>query len=164
MAPEIERKYLVNRKKFLVFLQHCKAIKKYLISQTYLQNSAVRVRIIDNKAVLGVKQRAGSEKALISNEIEVKISIDDAHAISEVFSRKTTPIRKTRHEIEYQGKLWMIDIFHNENDGLTMAEIELSESNECYSLPPFIEQEVTSDKRFQNSYLAITPYNLLNKP
>ena len=71
MAPEIERKYLVNRKKFLVFLQHCKTIKKYLISQTYLQNSAVRVRIIDNKAVLGVKQRAGSEKALISNEIDL---------------------------------------------------------------------------------------------
>ena len=44
------------------------------------------------------------------------------------------------------------------NEGLVVAEIELSDENEEYSIPEWVGEEVTSDIRYYNSNLMTNPY------
>jgi CYTH domain-containing protein len=55
--------------------------------------------------------------------------------------------------------LWEVDVFEGDNQGLTIAEIELKSTDETFELPPWIGQEVTGDKRYYNSYLSKNPFN-----
>ena len=52
-----------------------------------------------------------------------------------------------------------VDEFHGENEGLVLAEIELSDVNESYILPPYLGREVTGDKHYYNAYLCSHPYH-----
>ena len=67
-------------------------------------------------------------------------------------------IDKTRHEILVGKHLWEVDIFHGENNGLVVAEIELSEENEAFELPSWVREEVTHDSKYYNSNLLLNPY------
>ena len=68
-------------------------------------------------------------------------------------------IEKYRTKIVWENKLWEVDQFESENKGLIMAEIELTEPDEPFSLPPWIGEEVTGDPRYFNSYLSQNPYS-----
>ncbi|GHU77956.1 hypothetical protein FACS189414_5250 [Bacteroidia bacterium] len=54
---------------------------------------------------------------------------------------------------------WEIDVFHGENEGLVIAEIELAAEDETFELPAWIGEEVTLDRRYYNSALSQTPYS-----
>ena len=56
------------------------------------------------------------------------------------------------------GKIWEIDRFFGENEGLVLAEVELASENETVQLPPWIGQEVTHLTRYYNSALSERPY------
>ena len=49
-------------------------------------------------------------------------------------------------------------MFYGENDGLVIAEVELKSEDEPFDMPPFIEREVTGDRRYYNSYLTVNPF------
>ena len=53
-----------------------------------------------------------------------------------------------------------MDEFYGENEGLTMAEVELSSPDEPFEKPPFIGRDVTGDRRFYNSSLRSYPFRL----
>jgi adenylate cyclase len=55
--------------------------------------------------------------------------------------------------------LWEIDEFHDENSGLILAEIELNNENDRFEKPDWIGMEVTTDRRYYNSYLFVHPYS-----
>ena len=61
-------------------------------------------------------------------------------------------MRNGKHVVE-------VDEFHGENEGLVFAEIELSDVNEVYILPPYLGREVTGDKHYYNAYLSHHPYS-----
>jgi adenylate cyclase len=67
-------------------------------------------------------------------------------------------IDKTRYEISVGKHIWEIDIFHGENKGLVIAEIELSEENDKFDLPGWVVEDVTNDPRYYNSNLLLNPY------
>ena len=67
-------------------------------------------------------------------------------------------IEKTRHVVQYEGKTWEVDEFHADNEGLTVAEIELDDENEVFERPPWLGEEVTDDYRYLNSNLAKKPF------
>ena len=52
----------------------------------------------------------------------------------------------------------MIDVFYGENEGLVMAEIELSDENEAFEKPNWLGKEVTNDERYYNAYLSNRPF------
>lgn len=58
------------------------------------------------------------------------------------------------------GHTWEVDIFHGENEGLVVAEIELGAEDEPFARPDWLADEVTGDARYYNSSLARTPYRL----
>ena len=53
---------------------------------------------------------------------------------------------------------WEIDVFHGDNDGLTVAEIELPSETTPFEKPAWLGEEVTGDSRYYNSALSTTPY------
>ena len=53
-----------------------------------------------------------------------------------------------------------VDEFYGENEGLVMAEVELSAPDEPYEKPAFIGKEVTGDRRFYNSHLRANPFSV----
>ena len=55
-------------------------------------------------------------------EYEKEIPLSDAE---QLFEFCECIIEKTRVEYSYQGFLWEIDVFHGDNEGLVVAEIEL---------------------------------------
>ena len=54
--------------------------------------------------------------------------------------------------------IFEVDEFYGENEGLTVAEVELNSEDELFKKPHFIEKEVTGDIRYYNSFLMKNPY------
>jgi CYTH domain-containing protein len=52
-----------------------------------------------------------------------------------------------------------VDIFHAENEGLMVAEIELEREDQPVNLPDWVGQEVSREARFYNSCLTKNPYS-----
>ena len=57
-----------------------------------------------------------------------------------------------------QNKVWEVDEFLGNNNGLIVAEIELTSETEKFNLPQWIDKEVTNEVKYYNSNLAINPY------
>jgi adenylate cyclase len=67
-------------------------------------------------------------------------------------------IDKTRHLVKCGAHTFEVDEFFGDNEGLTIAEVELGDANEEFEKPDFIGEEVTGDKRYYNSRLTRFPY------
>mgnify|MGYP001160965242 CR=1 FL=1 len=151
MPLEIERKFLVISENYK---QNSKSV---YIKQAYLsadENMAIRVRIENIQATINIKSKK-SER--VNHEFEYIIPMDEA--ISLIKMSPYPIIEKTRYVIEYEGKAWEVDKFHADNDGLTVAEIELDDENEAFEKPPWLGEEVTADYRYLNSNLAKKSFN-----
>jgi adenylate cyclase len=51
-----------------------------------------------------------------------------------------------------------VDEFHAENEGLLLVEIELKSEDQSFPRPDWLGEEVTSDYRYYNSWLAKNPF------
>lgn len=151
MGIEIERKFLVDNA-LLPTLTNGYQIKQGYIKT--LDHSTVRVRIRNQEAFLTIK---GKSTGISRLEFEYPIPLEDANTMLNNLCQ-TSIIEKIRHPVKYKGHLWEIDIFHGQNRGLVVAEIELKSKNEMFVLPPWIKKEVSEDKRYANSNLIKVPY------
>ena len=67
-------------------------------------------------------------------------------------------IDKTRYHVNHHGHVWEVDVFAGENEGLVVAELELSSVDETFPLPSWVGEEVTEDPRYYNICLVTHPY------
>ena len=67
-------------------------------------------------------------------------------------------IDKTRYLVQAGKHVFEVDEFYGENEGLTIAEVELAAKDEAYEKPDFVGEEVTGDVRYYNSFLMKKPY------
>ncbi len=151
---EIERKFLLKTTDFL----KDKAGKR--ITQGYLTTDperTVRVRVKGDQGFLTIKGKS-NDTGLSRYEWEKEITLQEAEELLQICLSGV--IDKTRYEIKIEQHTWEIDIFHGDNKGLTLAEIELQSEEELFSLPGWIDKEVTGDKRYYNSYLSKNPFAL----
>ena len=153
MAQEIERKFLVigDYKKF--------ATEETKIEQGFLSTvpeRTVRVRIKGNQGFLTIKG-IGNKSGASRFEFEKEISIDDAKDLMDICEPGV--IEKTRFIIPInKGLIFEIDEFYGENQGLTVAEIELPSEETSFEKPSWLGEEVTGDVRFYNAMLMKNPY------
>lgn len=91
-------------------------------------------------------------------EFEKDITADEA----EHLFRLCEPglIDKTRYLVHSGRHIFEVDEFYGDNDGLVIAEVELSSEDEEFEKPGFIGREVTGDCRFYNSTLSRFPFAL----
>ena len=151
MGIEIERKYLVKAGFTPPATGGTPMVQGYLSASREL---TVRIRKMGEKARLTLK---GPTVGLSRKEFEYPVPPADAAELLEMVTHGK--IEKTRYEIEFAEKLWEVDVFHGDNQGLVMAEIELSHEDEPFESPPWLGPEVSRTRGFTNSALATRPFN-----
>jgi CYTH domain-containing protein len=133
------------------------------IMQGYIcveQGRTVRVRIAGNQAFLTIN--GPTDKNLWSRyEFEQEIAATDAMELMKLCV--TSIIYKERHYIHRGKHTWEVDVFHGNNEGLRIAEIELASKNEPFDKPSWVGKEITADQRYYNAMLSQKPYNQWEK-
>ncbi|WP_299246187.1 CYTH domain-containing protein [uncultured Aquimarina sp.] len=150
---EIERKFLVASE---IYKQEAK--KSTLIIQGFLNTDperTVRVRIKGKLAFITVKG-IGNASGTTRFEWEKEIPVNEAEALIKICEKGV--IKKMRYEVPSGNHIIEIDEFFDENNGLTIAEIELSTENETFIKPNWLGKEVTGDARYYNSQLSKNPF------
>jgi len=151
MATEIERKYLVKPGAWVPKGPGVHFQQGYLNTQ---KERVVRVRIEGDAAKLTIK---GITKGVTRAEFEYAIPLDDATILLNQLCERPL-IDKHRHLELHGGLTWEIDVFHGDNEGLVVAEVELPAVDTKVDLPPWAGAEVSSDARYYNSNLLKNPY------
>jgi adenylate cyclase len=154
---EIERKFLVRSD---AFKQH--AITKHHIAQGYLSSNperTVRVRIMGEIGFLTIKGK-GNETGMTRLEWETELSLMDAKPLLAICEEGV--IDKMRYEIPAGKHIFEVDEFAGKNEGLIIAEIELSSEDESFEKPDWLGAEVTNDYRYYNAYLSKNPFKSWN--
>lgn len=144
---EIERKFLVIESLWK------KQVKKGYseITQGYLLNSvekSVRIRLKNNRSFLTIK---GPTIGISRAEYEYEIPFSEGKEM--IASLNLKVLTKKRYEIRFEHKLWEVDVFENELDGLILAEIELGSEDEKFVLPDWVGEEVSHDVQYFNTNL-----------
>ena len=153
MAKEIERKFLVSGE----FRQD--SPESYRIMQGYIcsdPDRTVRVRVRGDKGFLTIKGRS-SEDGLSRYEWEKEIPVSEAFELMALCGSGV--IDKTRYLVPFGGHTYEVDVFYGANEGLVLAEIELSDEQEAFEKPSWLGEEVTGDVRYYNSMLSLHPFS-----
>lgn len=159
MAVEVERKYLVGETSWLDGRVGVEITQGYL---TQSSMRSVRVRVAGDRATLTIKgptMSGGSAR----NEWEYEIPF--RHSVEILVRVAIKPfVRKTRYRVEHHGLMWEVDVFHDENEGLVVAEVEAVDpvpdpaSWQPEPMPAWAGQDVTSVSRYLNNCLMDRPY------
>lgn len=150
---EIERKFLVLSDSYKK-----EAATQKRIVQGYLNSNperTVRVRIKGDLGFLTIKGKS-NDAGTIRMEWEKEIPLSDAEQLLTLCEKGA--IDKIRYEIKSGIHTFEVDEFFGDNEGLTVAEIELSEENEAFEKPSWLGKEVTGDQRYYNSQLSNNPF------
>ena len=163
MHTEIERKFLVLNDSYKV-----EAVKAIRMRQGYIARQdgrTVRVRISDEEGWLTIK--GPSMDGISRQEWETGIPLADANELLGLSIHGI--IDKVRHIIPvdsiapgpaggHEGRFFEVDEFLGDNEGLTVAEIELGSHDEAFPHPSWLGPEVTGDRRYYNSQLSRHPF------
>jgi len=153
MAQEIERKFLVNGD-FKPFSH-----KQTRITQGYLSSvpeRTVRVRVKGDKGFITIKG-IGSASGASRYEWEKEIPVQEVEELLNLCEPGV--IDKTRYLVKAGEHTFEVDEFYGENQGLVVAEVELSAEDESFEKPVWLGEEVTGDARYFNSMLMKNPYS-----
>jgi CYTH domain-containing protein len=144
---EIERKFLINAEKWNLFPKP----EPVLIKQGYLLNSPEATVRLRTKGDLGYLTIKGESKGISREEFEYQIPFNDVIQMFNNFQSKV--LSKWRYTLTFENKIWEIDVFKGKLSGLILAEIELKSEDETFTLPPFIDEEVSFNPEYYNSNL-----------
>ena len=162
MPVEIERRFLV--------LDPCAAMGARVaafshITQGYfghVDGLRVRVRVVcgaydECTAFLTFK---GARRGICRLEYEYPLDVARAWRALDCLPPLEI-IQKTRHRVPHRDGLeWSVDQFEGPNQGLFIAEVELSHPHQKIALPSWAGEEITFDPRYGNSQLARAPMPL----
>jgi adenylate cyclase len=149
---EIERKFLLKGEFKSLITKSTRIVQGYLSS---VPERTVRVRIKGDKGFITIKG-IGSDSGASRFEWEKEIPVTEVEELLKICEPGV--IDKTRYLVPAGKHTFEVDEFHGDNEGLTVAEIELTSENETFEKPAFIGQEVTGDVRYYNAMLIKNPY------
>lgn len=155
MGQEIERKFLVKNDDFKKHANmNVRIVQGYLSS---IPERTVRVRIKGERGYITVKG-IGNDSGASRFEWEMEIPVPDVENLLKIAEpgvidkrRYLIPLDDGKHSFE-------VDEFYGDNEGLTVAEIELESENDRFEKPEWLGEEVTGDARYYNSMLMKHPY------
>ena len=148
---EVERKFLVLNTGWDTPQASRRIEQGYLFMDN---DRSMRIRRAGDDYILALKVRA---EGIARHEIETNIDAEQGQAMLDGLCVGPS-ILKTRHEVAFAGKIWEIDVFDGANDGLIVAEVELSSEDEAFERPAWVGPEVTNDPRFLNTALSVYPF------
>lgn len=152
MPTEIERKFLVKGDRWRSLGIGTIYRQGYIPT---INKTTVRVRLVGEQGYLTIK---GPKVGVSRAEYEYPIPAEDAKEMLDKFCQLPL-IEKTRYKIKWGGLIWELDEFMGENEGLIVAEVELTEENQTIDLPDWIGEEVSHDSRYFNANLVKYPFS-----
>jgi adenylate cyclase len=152
MGQEIERKFLVKQDNWRGQTQGVVYRQGYLSTNNGL---TVRVRVMGEQAYLTIK---GPSVGYSRAEFEYPIPLADAQIMLNTLCDRPL-IEKTRYKLQYHNLTWEIDEFAGDNQGLILAEVELTQENQIIQLPDWVGKEVSDDPKYYNVNLVKYPYS-----
>lgn len=150
---EIERKFLVKANSYKEV-----AFSKSRIVQGFLNSDperTVRIRIKGDVGFLtikGISNASGTSRF----EWEKEILLSEAEQLLPLCEKGT--IDKIRYFVKVGKHTFEVDEFLSENQGLVVAEIELTNEEETFEKPDWLGKEVTGEVKYYNSQLAKNPF------
>jgi adenylate cyclase len=136
MGQEIEHKFRVDVSRWRPQGEGVAIRQGYLSAE---KERVVRIRTAGPKAYLTVKGSGHISRA----EFEYEIPLSEAASMLDNL---------------FGGHIWEVDVFHGDNDGLVVAEIELEHEGEAFERPDWVLDEVSSDPRYFNASLSKAPF------
>jgi len=152
-SMEIERKFLVAGDFEKDVLRCERIVQGYICAE---EARTVRVRIQGDEGFLTIKSNP-NKRGWSRYEFEQPVALVDAKELLKLCLPGV--IDKVRHWIHVGDHLWEVDVFHGDNEGLVVAEIELYSEEETFELPAWAGEEVTGDPKYYNAMLSQKPYN-----
>lgn len=153
MGIEIERKFLVKNTDFKGLSFQKKYIKQGFLNSD--KERVVRIRITDDTAFLtvkGVSNKSGTSRF----EWEKEISKEEAQDL--MLLCEPGIIEKYRYLHQVENHVFEIDVFLGTNEGLILAEVEISNEDEQFISPSYLGDEVTGQEKYYNSNLSKNPF------
>lgn len=151
MGTEIERKFLVQGEAWRSLAEGVLYRQGYLSREV---NRTVRVRVAGDRGYLTIK---GASNGISRAEYEYAIPLLDAAELLDTLCQRPL-IEKKRYRIPWGNVIWEVDEFFGENQGLILAEVELSHADQALELPDWIGAEVSHDPRYFNANLVKYPF------
>ena len=152
MAVEIERKFKVANAGWRDTVTRSTSLRQGYVSTK--PEATVRVRLENGVGTLTIKSKT---RGISRSEFEYDIPNSEATQLLQLCEGPL--IEKIRHLVIIGEHTWEIDEFSGDNQGLIIAEIELSSEDESFKKPGWLGKEVSHDARYYNSSLVIHPYN-----
>ncbi len=152
MANEIERKFLVKGDFKSESTKAIRIVQGYLSS---VPERTVRVRIKGDKGFITIKG-IGSASGATRYEWEKEVPVDEINELLKICEPGV--IDKTRFLVKSGNHLFEVDEFYGDNEGLVVAEVELSAEDEHFTKPSWLGEEVTGDVKYYNSMLMKQPF------
>jgi CYTH domain-containing protein len=156
---ETERKFLVTDMSFVD-----EAYRSHRIVQGYIcvdAERSVRVRICGDMGFLTVKS-ASDERGWSRYEFERMLTLKDAEDLMQLCLPGL--IEKERYYVLFDEEVWEVDVFHGENEGLVVAEIELESEDDVFEFPSWVGEEVSGREEYYNMMLSQHPYSEWREP
>ena len=150
---EIERKFLVKDQSYENEVVTSRAIKQGFLSTD--PNRTVRIRVEETRGFITVKG-ISTDGGVSRFEWENPLS----KAAAEALFKLCLPgkIEKTRHVVSVGSHLFEVDVFGGDNQGLIVAEVELSDPDQAFEKPAWLGVEVTGENKYYNASLSQHPY------
>ncbi len=152
MGLEIERKFLVANDAWQAHVESESRLQQGYLSTD--ETATIRVRVKDDRAFLTIK---GKTVGIKRSEFEYEIPLADAEEMLRNHIQGAA-INKVRYKVRCGEHLWDLDVFHGDNEGLVMAEVELASEDETFEMPDWAGMEVSDDARYYNANLVENPY------
>lgn len=152
MAEEIERKFLVKNDSWRTEVYRQSRMRQGYLNDT--KKSSVRVRVAGEKAYLNIKS---ATLGVYRKEYEYEIPREDGNEILSTLAQGPL-IEKVRYYVKHGRHVWEVDVFEGDNEGLVVAEVELSHEDEEFKKPAWAGEEVSGDTRYYNVCLVKHPF------
>jgi CYTH domain-containing protein len=155
LKKEIERKFLVRRELLPELPPGRQLAQGYLSFQP-----TVRVRTEEGpeselRAYLTIKGDGGISR----DEFEYPIPFDEGRELLKLANGSV--VTKTRYELpveENPDLKWELDVFHGDNNGLIVVELEMPDAEHPFPRPEWLGEEVTRTGSYKNAQLAQRPF------
>lgn len=153
---EYERRWLVPDPTALDGLDGSLIQQAYVFAQ---DGYAVRIRRVSSssgEARSGFMTLKGPREH--GTRLEYELAIPPLLAL-EFITRSTAVVEKVRYSLALHNELWDVDRFLGRNQGLIIAECEMTGPARRVTPPPWCGEEVTDDHKYDNDRLAYRPFD-----
>lgn len=150
-SMEIERKFLVDIPPFELARDVKIIIQAYIFDDN---GTCMRVRKINDKHLLTIKQKVESNAA--KSAIETEIEIPQNVYLALLKEKYGNIIAKDRFIIDYMEYKIEMDVYAGPLEGLVTAEVEFKNEEEAknFIAPSWFSKEITFDSKYTNASLA----------